>query len=77
MSGPTIDEGILLRGLLGMLVKKRTADADMLELSQESVQAFLTRYTVGITHDATAGCYLIVVQRRDPTPRIETGADYG
>lgn len=57
-------EGEALRGLLGMLVKKRTADADLLEISQEAVRKFLDRYTVGVTKDDVAGCYIIVVQQR-------------
>jgi len=59
------EEGLLLRGLLGMLVKRRTADADLLEFRQESVQQFLARYTVGVTKDDAAGLYMIYVGRKE------------
>lgn len=57
-------EGAVLRGLLGMLVKRRTADADRLEISDRGVADFLKRYTVGVTHDGIAGVYMILVQQR-------------
>jgi hypothetical protein len=58
------EEGSVLRGLLGMLVKKRTADADMLEYTQDGVRDFLKRYTVGVTKDDVSGRYLVVIQQR-------------
>lgn len=58
------EEGEILRGLVGMLIKRRTADADKLEFNQDSVRKFLEKYTVGVTRDDVAGCYTVMVQRR-------------
>jgi len=61
---PLGDNGTVLRGLLGMLVKKRTADTDLLEISIERVTQFLVQYDVGITVDEVVGRYVIHVSRR-------------
>jgi len=62
---PLGDNGAVLRGLLGMLVKKRTADTtDLLEISIERVTQFLVQYDIGITVDEVAGRYVIHVSRR-------------
>lgn len=55
----------VLRGLLGLLIKKRTADADLLEIRKENVDDFLSRYTIGIADDVVGGVYVIHVAPKE------------
>jgi hypothetical protein len=63
------EEGRALRAMLGMLIKKRTADADILRFSVERCAAFLAANHVGVVID---GDELVVhVQPIPPEQRIE------
>ena len=59
---PLKEEGKVLRGLLGMLMKKRT-DGDLLEISKKNCNKFLTEYEVGVVQDDISGVYVIHVHR--------------
>lgn len=58
-------EGTILRGLLGMILKKRNANIDLLEICKKKCVAFLTEYNVGVTQDDSAGVFVIHVAKRD------------
>jgi len=65
-------EGAILRGLAGLLMKRRTANAEMLTISREAVDAFLRKHTVGVTVDEVAGDYVIHVAPKEQERQVIT-----